>query len=141
MKNQTPLEKACNEILGETYQTYYDILSNLLLLNSNLIKKDDSRLTAKITLALFDDEIVDKPHVICEFINQSEMERDAKSTDIVHAKDLLDVDPELINTIKIIDALKRLPDPNYTEIMRKVKIHNELRMYREAPGIPFRSRI
>ncbi|MFW9922666.1 MAG: hypothetical protein ACFFDW_05165 [Candidatus Thorarchaeota archaeon] len=140
MSYTTPLEQACNEIMGEKKAQYYEILSNLLLLNSKFIQKDDKRISAKVTRILIDKNIEDKSHLLCCLIESSEIE-DVNIAEINQLKKLLDLDPNLINTESIITLIKRFPNPNYTEIMRKVDIKNELKLYRNRDAPPSRRRI
>jgi hypothetical protein len=132
LKKKTPLEFACNEVLGKDSNQFYNVLSNLLLLNPDMIRKNDKRLSAKITSILFDDEIEDKPHVICEYLDNSEFNINFSPTEIDYTKILLEMDPDLVTTSDIISILKEEPDQNYSEIMRKVPIKRELRLYRTA---------
>lgn len=130
MKEKTPLETACNEILGEDYGQYYNVLSNILILNPNLVKENDPRLSAKVTSILFNEELKDKVHIICEYLENPELNINFSLTEIDYTKILLEMDPELINTSEIITFMKHLPDPNYSEIMRKVPIKYGARLYR-----------
>ncbi|NHJ49104.1 MAG: hypothetical protein FK733_15055 [Asgard group archaeon] len=132
MKRKTPLEMACNDILGEDISQFYNVLSNLLLLNPDFIRENDKRLSAKVTSILFDDEIDDKPHVICEYLDNSEFNVNFTPTEIDYAKILLEMDPELATTGEIVSSLKNQDDQSYSEIMRKVPIKKELRLYRTA---------
>ncbi|NHJ33494.1 MAG: hypothetical protein FK732_11595 [Asgard group archaeon] len=104
---KTYLENACSEIIGKNYNNYYDILSNLLLLNPDFIQKSDPRLSAKVTAILFDDRLKEKPHLICEFIENPELNMEFNVQEIKYTKRLLDLDPELTNTSMIIDLLKQ----------------------------------
>jgi hypothetical protein len=140
LKEKTPLELACFEILGEDISQYYNVLSNLLILNPHLIRENDKRLSAKITSILFDKELIDKPHLICDYLNNAEFSVDFSLIEIDYTKILLDMDPELIITEKIVEFLKQLPDQNYSEIMRKVPIKRELKLYRHREGY-FKRRI
>ena len=129
MKEKTPLEQACFDILGKDFEQYYNILSHLLILNPHLVRENDKRLSAKITSLLFNEEIKDKVHLICSFIENNELEFDFSKSEIEYTKLLLEADPELFNTSKIITYLKELPDPNYSEIMRKVPIKYSGKLY------------
>lgn len=129
LKKKTPLETACFEILGNDSEQYYNILSRLLILNPHFIRKNDKRLSAKITSLLFTEEIKDKVHLICLFIENDKMKSDFSQSEIELAKLLLETDPELSTTNKIISHLKELPDPNYSEIMRKVPIKHSQKLY------------
>ncbi|NHJ38897.1 MAG: hypothetical protein FK731_02610, partial [Asgard group archaeon] len=122
MKVKTPLEIACNEILGEDYDQFYNVLSNILILNPKFVKENDPRLSAKVTSILFNDKLIDKVHIICEYLENPELNINFSPTEIDYTKILLDMDPELINTSDIIKFLKHLPNPNYSEIMKKVPI-------------------
>ena len=114
MEEKTPLEKACEDILGEEYTEHYKILSNLLLLNYQFIEKNDPRLSAKITVILFGDSDIDKVHYICENIENAELNREFTQFDLKFAKKLLDFDPELKNTLRIIEKLKdTIKDENF----------------------------
>ena len=133
MKERTQLEIACAEVVGDYTNQYYDLLSNLLIMNPHLLKEDDTRLTAQLTSILFSEEVEDKAHLICSIIESI----DTKSDDIFvkQAKLLLEIDPVLDTTKQIIDKLKALPDTNYSEIMRKVNIHkHEMKLYRKGSG-------
>ena len=133
MKERTQLEIACAEVVGDYTNQYYDLLSNLLIMNPHLLKDDDTRLTAQLTSILFSEEVEDKAHLICSIIESI----DTKSDDIFvkQAKLLLEIDPVLDTTKQIIDKLKALPDTNYSEIMRKVNIHkHEMKLYRKGSG-------
>lgn len=129
MKEKTPLEKACLEILGKDSEKYYNILSHLLILNPQLINNNDKRLSAKITSLLFNAEIKDKVHLICLFIENNNLEFNFSRSDIGYTKMLLEIDPKLFNTERIISYIKTLPDPNYSEIMRKVPIKYSQKLY------------
>ena len=107
MKERTLLEEACMEILGEEFVDYYEPLSNLLLLNPDYIENDDSRLSAKITAILFDPGLKDKPHLICNFIENPDINAEFKESEIQDVKKILTVDPELVNTIKIVELMKQ----------------------------------
>ena len=132
MKEKTQLEIACAEIVGDETNQYYDILSEMLIMNPHLLKKDDTRLSAQLTSILFNDEIEDKAHLICRIIETI----DTKSSDkfVENAKHLLEIDPVLEVTKQIIDKLKTFSDPNYSEIMRKVNIKQEMKIYRRGYG-------
>ena len=133
MKERTQLEIACAEVVGDYTNQYYDLLSNLLIMNPHLLKEDDTRLTAQLTSILFSEEVEDKAHLICSIIETI----DAKSDDkfMIQVKLLLEIDPVLDTTKQIIDKLKALPDTNYSEIMRKVNIHkHEMKLYRKGSG-------
>jgi hypothetical protein len=134
LKEKTPLETACNEIMGEDFGQYYNVLSNILILNHNLVKQNDSRLSAKVTSILFDEELEDKVHIICEFLENPELNINYSPTEIDYTKILLEMDPELLNTSEIITFLKHLPKTNYSEIMKKVPIKHELKLYRHREG-------
>ncbi|MHA1156326.1 MAG: hypothetical protein ACTSQK_09485 [Candidatus Heimdallarchaeota archaeon] len=110
MTGKTLLENACIEVVGERKKEYYQLLSNLLLLNYSFIKKNDSRLFAKVTAILFDDELADKPHLLCEFIENVELNISFSKLDLVNTKKLLDIDPELTNSILIVNKLKKQVD-------------------------------
>lgn len=107
LKEKTILESACSEILGENYIDFYELLGNLLLLNPDYIQKNDPRLSAKITAILFDDGLKDKPHLICQFIDNPELNTEFNALEVSHTKKLLEIDSELINTSKIIDLMKQ----------------------------------
>jgi len=133
LKERTQLEIACAEVVGDYTNQYYDLLSNLLIMNPHLLKEDDTRLTAQLTSILFSEEVEDKAHLICSIIETI----DAKSDDkfMIQVKLLLEIDPVLDTTKQIIDKLKALPDTNYSEIMRKVNIHkHEMKLYRKGSG-------
>ncbi|MBN1329035.1 MAG: hypothetical protein JXA54_06135 [Candidatus Heimdallarchaeota archaeon] len=140
MLNNSPLENACKEILGRNYEEYYHLLSNLLLLNVDLIKRNDQRLSAKVTSILFDNQISNKTHTICEYIEAADWEYNFQTKELEDAKKLLELDPELKITKEIINHLKRHSNQNYSEIMRKVDIKNEIKLYRNRDGYT-RSRI
>ncbi|MCG3253673.1 MAG: hypothetical protein KAX09_07485 [Candidatus Heimdallarchaeota archaeon] len=131
MKERTQLEIACAEIVGDETNQYYDILSEMLIMNPHLLKKDDTRLSAQFTSILFSEEVEDKAHLICSIIETI----DNKSEDkyVKQAKLLLEIDPVLEITKQIVDKLKTFPNPNYSEIMRKVNIHkDEVRIIRRG---------
>ncbi len=129
MKERTQLEIACAEVVGDYTNQYYDLLSNLLIMNPHLLKKDDTRLTAQLTSILFSEEVEDKAHLICSIIETIDTKSDDKF--VKQVKFLLEIDPVLDTTKQIIDKLKALPDTNYSEIMRKVNIHkHEMKLYR-----------
>lgn len=129
MKKKTPLEKACKNILGEKSEPYYNILSNLVILNPEMIKEDDERLSAKITAILVNEKIKDKAHMMCLLIEDPELKYNFKEKDISYAKQLLEMDPELQNTKEIINDWKKQEDPNYSEIMRKVPLKYTQKLY------------
>ncbi|MFW9924223.1 MAG: hypothetical protein ACFFDW_13140, partial [Candidatus Thorarchaeota archaeon] len=90
------------------------------------IKKDDPRLSAKITAILFDEELVDKVHLICEFIENVEINEKFSPKEIFSAKKLIDIDEKLEKTLKIIDILKqKIVDPELGKILR-MNIRNDL---------------
>ena len=130
MKEKSQLEIACAEIVGDETNQYYDILSDMLIMNPHLLKKDDTRLSAQFTSILFSDEVEDKAHLICSIIETI----DTKSEDkyVKQAKLLLEIDPVLEITKQIVDKLKSFPVPNYSEIMRKVNNKNELKIIRRG---------
>jgi hypothetical protein len=97
----------CSDILGEDYKDYYEILSNLLLLNPEFLQKNDPRLSAKVTAILFDDELLEKPHLICQFIENSELNVKFTASDLDYTKQLLRKDPKLIIVSRIIETLKQ----------------------------------
>ncbi len=107
LKEKTLLESACLEIIGENYKEFYGLLGNLLLLNPDYVQKNDPRLTAKITAILFDDGLKDKPHLICQFIDNPKLNDEFNALEVSHTKKLLEIDPELVNTSKIIDLMKQ----------------------------------
>ncbi len=129
MKEKTPLETACVKVLGESAEQYYNILTHLLILNPEFVRKDDNRLSAKVTSLLFNKTIKDKVHLICLFIENDKMEGDFSQSEIEYTKLLLKTDRDLSTTSKIISYLKELPDPNYSEIMRKVPIKHSQKLY------------
>ncbi len=129
MKKETPLEIACINALGDGAEQYYNILSQLLILNPEFVQKNDKRLSAKISSLLFNETIKDKVHLICLFLENDKMERDFTQSEIDYTKLLLETDPELNTTNKIISCLKELPNPNYSEIMRKVPIKHSQKLY------------
>ncbi|MBK5114276.1 MAG: hypothetical protein KGD59_09630 [Candidatus Heimdallarchaeota archaeon] len=104
---KTHLEIACSEILRENYTEYYEILSCLLLLNPNFVEKNDPRLSAKITAILFDDELLEKPHLISQFIENPELDVRYTTTELDYTKKLLRIDPKLIITSRIVDILQQ----------------------------------
>jgi len=133
LKERTQLEIACAEVVGDYTNQFYDLLSNLLIMNPHLLKEDDTRLTAQLTSILFSEEVEDKAHLICSIIETI----DTKSNDkfVKQAKLLLEIDPVLDTTKQIIDKLKASPDTNYSEIMRKVNTHkHEMKLYRRRYG-------
>ncbi|MCE7745124.1 MAG: hypothetical protein GPJ52_08335 [Candidatus Heimdallarchaeota archaeon] len=133
MKERTQLEIACAEVVGDNTNQYYNLLSNLLIMNPHLLKEDDTRFTAQFTSILFSEEVEDKAHLICSVIETI----DTKSEDkyVKQAKLLLEIDPVLEITKQIIDKLKSLPDTNYSKIMRKVNIHkHEMKIFRRGSG-------
>lgn len=134
MEDKTQLEKACFEVVGEKHSEYYSLLSRLLILNPEFIKNSDPRFSAQFTLVLFDDEIEDKSHIICELLDYMEMNKVGKAYELSDAKELLTLDPILKNTNNIITTLKNLPDPNYSELMRKVTIKYQHQMYYNMQG-------
>ena len=129
MEGKTQLEKACYEIVGEKFGEYYALLSRLLILNPELIRNNDPRFSAQFTLILFDEEIMDKSHVVCELLDYMELNKIGKAYELSDAKELLTIDPVLNNTKSIINTLKNLPDPNYTQLMRKVPIKYQHQLY------------
>lgn len=129
MDNKTQLEVACENALGENYSEYYEVLSELLVLNPNLLKENDTRFSAQLTFILFNDETKDKPQLVNELLESNENRLKTKTEVIEHTKKLLDMDPEFIVTDKIIAELKKIDDPNYTELMRKVNTKYEMKMY------------
>ncbi|MBY8993934.1 MAG: hypothetical protein KGD59_05240 [Candidatus Heimdallarchaeota archaeon] len=133
MKERTQLEIACAEVVGDYTNQYYNLLSNLLIMNPHLLKEDDTRLTAQLTSILFSEEVEDKAHLICSIIETIDTKSDDKF--VKQAKLLLEIDPVLDTTKQIIDKLKTLPDTNYSEIMRKVNIHkHEMKIFRRGYG-------
>ncbi len=122
MKKKTPLETACVKVLGENAEQYYNILSYLLILNPKFVRKNDKRLSAKITSLLFNETIKDKVHLICLLIENDKMERVFNQSEIEYTKLLLKTDTELSTTNKIISCLKELLNQNYSEIMIKVPV-------------------
>jgi len=60
-------------------------------------------------LILFDDKIEDKVSLICQLINENEY------------------DLEKVKTV--INELKNMGDPNYSQIMRKVDIKQSMKLY------------
>ncbi|HUT82838.1 MAG TPA: hypothetical protein VMZ29_16700 [Candidatus Bathyarchaeia archaeon] len=134
MSNKSPLETACREILGEKYEQYYDLLSNLLLLNIDIIKRNDERLSAKVTSILFDDQITNKTHIICEYIEAADWNYNFRPSELENTKKLLELDPDLKTSTKIINHLREQSDQNYSEIMRKVDVKQEIKLYRSRTG-------
>ncbi|TET27793.1 MAG: hypothetical protein E3J70_11210 [Candidatus Heimdallarchaeota archaeon] len=104
---KTFLEFACSEISRDNYKEFYEILSNLLLLNPEFIQKNDPRLSAKITAILFDDELLEKSHLICQFLENPDLDVKVTATELAYTKKLLRIDPELIITNKIIDIIQQ----------------------------------
>ena len=125
----TPLETACNKVLDDNAEEYYDILSQLIILNPQFVRKDDNRLSAKLSSLLFNDGFPDKVHQICVFLENDKLDKVFNETEIKNTEALLRIDPELKITMKIIAVLKELPDPNYSEIMRKVPIKHSQKLY------------
>lgn len=121
MNYNTPLQKACNKIVSEKYHEYYDLLSNILLLNANYIKDNDPRLTAKVTAILFDERDFDKVNLICQLIENDEFNSDFMEFEIKNMKKLLDLDEMLTNTLKIIDILKH--ESIHKEFKEKIKLY------------------
>jgi hypothetical protein len=101
----TPLEKACKLIVGEKFSEYYDLLGDLLLLNYQFAEKEDPRLSAKITSILFDNGLRDKAHLICLYLENPEINVGFTDKEIKITKKLLNLDPELNMTQKIIDTI------------------------------------
>jgi hypothetical protein len=132
LKEKTQLEIACEEVVGTETNQYYSILSDLLIMNPHLLKDDDTRLSAQLTSILFSEEVEDKAHLICSIIETFDLQ--SKDKYVEQAKSLLEIDPVLEITKQIIEKLKNLPDPNYSEIMRKVNIKHELKLYRDQAG-------
>ena len=133
MKERTQLEIACAEVVGDYTNQYYNLLSNLLIMNPHLLKDDDTRLTAQLTSILFSEEVEDKAHLVCCIVESIDTKSDDKF--VKQVKLLLEIDPVLDTTKQIIDKLKALPDTNYSEIMRKVNIHkHEMKLYRRRFG-------
>ncbi len=132
VKDKTQLETACIEVVGKESSQYYTILSDLLIMNPQLLKDDDTRLTAQITSILFNNEAEDKSHLICRIIETYDVQ--SKDKYVEQAKLLLKIDPVLDVTKQIIQKLKTLPDPSYSEIMRKVNIKHEMKLYRNRDG-------
>ena len=122
MEHKTPLEAACFKILGNDFEQHYNLLSQLLILNPQFVQKNDKRLSAQISSLLFNEDIQDKVHLICLLIENDEMDQIFTRSDIDNAKLLLNTDPDLNSTNKIIAYLKLLTDQNYSEIIRKVPI-------------------
>jgi len=129
VKKETPLETACYRVLGDNAVQYYDVLSQLIILNPQFVRKDDNRLSAKLSSLLFNDEFPDKVHHICVFLENDKLEQVFNQTEIKNTEILLRMDPELKITKEIISVLKELPDPNYSEIMRKVPIKHSQKLY------------
>lgn len=124
-KMKTPLEIACFEVLRENAEQYYYILSHLLILNPQFVKKDDTRLSAKISSILFDENIQDKVHLICLLIENDGVDQFFSQSDIDFTKLLLNKDPELYSTSKIITYLKVKSDHKYSEIVQKVSVKDK----------------
>ena len=129
MKKDTPLETACYEVLGDNAEQFYDVLSQLIILNPQFVRKDDNRLSAKLSSLLFNDGISDKVHQICVFLESDKLDKVFNKIEIENTETLLRMDPELKITKEIIAVLKKLPDPNYSEIMRKVPIKHSQKLY------------
>jgi len=132
MKEKTQLEIACEKVVGTETSQYYKLLSDLLIMNPHLLKNDDTRLSAQITSILFSNEIEDKAHLICSIIETIDVQ--SKDKYVEQAKLLLEIDPVLDVTKQIVEKLKTMPDPNYSEIMRKVNIKHEMKLYRNRDG-------
>lgn len=124
MQKETPLETACFNVLGDGAEQYYNILSQLLILNPQFVQKNDKRLSAKISSLLFNDNIQDKVHLICLLIENDGMDQFFTRADIDNTKSLLKIDPELSTTNKIISYLKALSGQQYSEIIQKVPINH-----------------
>jgi hypothetical protein len=101
----TPLEKACKLITGDKFEDYYNLLGNILLLNFNNIKDDDPRLSAKVTSILFDNGLRDKAHLICLYLENPEINIGFNEKETETTKKLLNLDPELNMTQKIVDTI------------------------------------
>ncbi|MGC9779403.1 MAG: hypothetical protein HZR80_09200 [Candidatus Heimdallarchaeota archaeon] len=134
MEEKTQLEEACYIVIGEKYNEYYSLLSKLLILNPGIIKNNDPRFLAQFTMVLFDDEIKDKSHIICELIDYMDMNKVDKKNELNIARKLLDLDPVLNKTNKIITTLKKLPDPDYSKLMKKVAIKYQTQLYYNMEG-------
>ena len=78
-----------------------------MLLNPEFIQKNDPRLSAKITAILFDDELLEKSHLICQFLENPDLDVKVTATELAYTKKLLRIDPELIITNKIIDIIQQ----------------------------------
>ncbi|MHA1211561.1 MAG: hypothetical protein ACTSSH_03780 [Candidatus Heimdallarchaeota archaeon] len=107
MTEKTSLEKACKKVLGEDSSEHYSILANLLLLNYVYIRRNDPRLSAKLTAILFDDGLKGKVHLICLFIENAKINYKFSAIDITNTKRLLEIDPELENTLRIVGLMKK----------------------------------
>lgn len=125
LKEKTPLETACFKILGNDFGQFYTILSHLLILNPQFVMKNDSRLSAKISSLFFNDDIQDKVHLICLLLENDKLDQIFTQSDIDYTKLLLDIDPELSSTNKIISYLKSLSGHKYSEIVQKVPIKHK----------------
>lgn len=130
MKEKSQLEIACAEIVGDETNQYYDILSDMLIMNPHLLKKDDTRLSAQLTSILFSEEVDDKVHLICSIIETIDSKSEDKT--VKQAKHLLEIDPVLDITKQIVEILRSFPVSDYSEIMRKVNIKNELKIIRRG---------
>ena len=91
MSEKTALEKACIEVVRLQNKEYYEILSNLLLRNYTFIKENDPRLSANITAVLFEDELVDKAHHICKFIEEEVLNQNFSQLEVEYTKKLLEI--------------------------------------------------
>ncbi|NHJ49955.1 MAG: hypothetical protein FK733_19340 [Asgard group archaeon] len=105
MSNETPLEKACKLIAGEKHNEFYSLLRNLLLLNYQYAAKEDPRLSAKVTAILFDNGLKDKAHLICLYLENPEINIGFSKKETDNTKKLLNLDPELVSTQKIVENI------------------------------------
>ncbi|MCF2143221.1 MAG: hypothetical protein K9W42_05925 [Candidatus Heimdallarchaeota archaeon] len=129
MAKKTNLELACEKVLGKEAKQIYFLLSELLILNPRILKKNDTRFSAQLTLILFDDKIEDKVSLICQLIDENEYNLKTNIEVIDLTKSLLELDPDLEKTKAVINELKNMGDPNYSQIMRKVDIKHSMKLY------------
>ena len=120
---------ACENAIGEGHKQYYMLLSELLILNPKLLKKNDTRFSAQLTFILFNEETIDKEDLVCKLLESNENNLKTRVEVIGYTKSLLDLDPKLVATNKILSELKALDNLNYSELMRKVNVKHVMNMY------------
>ena len=63
-----------------------------MLRNYTFIKENDPRLSANITAVLFEDELVDKAHHICKFIEEEVLNQNFSKSEVENAKKIIEID-------------------------------------------------